>query len=335
MSSTAYNLHDIVKVSFTRDFSPKFIPEHFKVKGVSGADLTISERPDLKFDKTRYRHMEHFYGGGGKLYFERSRHGILTQKILINNLPGKTELSFTKSTRLTMLGDIVALIGLLLEIKLLQRSHSLVHGAGVSRDSKGYLISGWGGAGKTSTLIALSKRGFKLLGDEFVLLSKDRVLRSFPSVVDIRSSTANVSELGLPPQKRVKGAIKRTICRLSPSELPLSPGIGVELSKIGEIERKAKLDGVFLLEKSSALKREKIGKEETVRRFVGMNKLELFGHGFPLKAFIAYCYLNDFDPLYAEKQMEDIFKRAFSRCYMIKGSKTQHYKLIMEGLPNR
>lgn len=335
MSSITYNLHNLVKVSFTKDFSPKFIPEYFKDKRAKEADLTIDERRDLKFDKTRYQCMEHFHGGGGSLYFERSRYGIFAQKMLMSDLFGEAMLSFTRFTRVTKIVDIVTLIGLLLEIKLLQRDHTLVHGAGVSKDGKGYLISGWGGTGKTSTLIALSREGFKLLGDEIVLLSKDGFLYSFPRTVDVHPGTANVSKLAIPRQKKVKGAIKHVICRLSPFELPLSPGIGVELSKIGKIEGKAKLDGVFLLEKSSILRREKISKEEAIGGLVGMNKLELFGQRFPLKAFVAYCHLNNVDPLCVERQMEEIFKRAFTRCYSIKGSKTQHYKLIMEELSSR
>lgn len=328
MKSATYNLHGRVKVSFTPDFPLKFVPEDFRDEKVRGANLIISERKDLRFNKGKYQRIDEFYGGGGKLYFELPKFGLFTYKMLISDFPKKTVFSFTQSMRLHKMEDFVALVELLLEIKLLQRGCTLVHGAGVSKGPRGHLISGWGGAGKTSTMMALSRKGFKMLGDEVVILSKNGTLYSFPIMVDIRPTTEHAPEL--PIGKRIQGSIKNLINKISPFDLPMSPGVGVKLSQIGEVEKMCKLDKVFFVEQSPTRKLEKLPKAAAVKKLMSMNKLELFGLEFPSKVFAAYCYLNDFDPLFIEKETEKIFKRAVSGCYLVKGDKKQHYKLIMK-----
>lgn len=69
----------------------------------------------------------------------------------------------------------------LLQYKLHQLQHYPVHAAGVSDDSGAYLFAGRGGASKTALVMDLIRSGFRYLGDDWTLLTADKVL-PFPLV---------------------------------------------------------------------------------------------------------------------------------------------------------
>jgi hypothetical protein len=69
----------------------------------------------------------------------------------------------------------------LIQLALLPRGASLAHAAAVEKDGRGVLLASWGGVGKTAIVSRLIKRwGWKLLGDDFVILSKTGYCYGFP-----------------------------------------------------------------------------------------------------------------------------------------------------------
>jgi hypothetical protein len=68
----------------------------------------------------------------------------------------------------------------IIEYKLYQKGYYLVHAGGISRDGEGYLLPGRGGSFKTTLCMDLiRKKGFKLLGDDRVLIGNG-LAYSFP-----------------------------------------------------------------------------------------------------------------------------------------------------------
>jgi hypothetical protein len=55
-------------------------------------------------------------------------------------------------------------------LKLLERNVLLMHAAGVADDEAGYLFPAYGGTGKTTTSMALLGEGFRLLGDDLLIV---------------------------------------------------------------------------------------------------------------------------------------------------------------------
>jgi hypothetical protein len=87
----------------------------------------------------------------------------------------------------------------LLELLLWRRGCHLLHSAAVEKDGKACLIAGRGGAHKTTFTMALLKRGWRLLGDDMVLLGPGRVL-AFPTLaqeLDYLVRHRETEELGI------------------------------------------------------------------------------------------------------------------------------------------
>jgi hypothetical protein len=59
-----------------------------------------------------------------------------------------------------------------------RRGAQLVHGAAVGKGGRGVLITGTGGAGKSSTSLQCHARGFDFVGDDYVLITADGGLRA-------------------------------------------------------------------------------------------------------------------------------------------------------------
>jgi hypothetical protein len=320
-----YDLHGLVKVSFNKDFSPKFVPEYFRVPGAVEADLVVSEGW-RGFEKKGRKKFREFYGGGGKLFFESSKLRAIKYGLGISDLMENAKFSFKQDFRFLMMEDFVELVQLMIEIKLLQHGCTFVHAAGVSKGRNGYMMTASGGVGKTSAMVALAGKGFKIMGDELVILSKTGTLYSFPTIVTIHSNTANIQ---LSAGKKVEGKVRRIIHRVSPIEPPISPGVGLEPSEIGVIEKESRLKKVFFLEKGLTEKIGKLSRADAVKRMVGTNVQEIFRRDFVSRVFKAYCSLNDIEPGFIENQMERIFNRALLNCYLVKSERKQHHNLIL------
>lgn len=92
-------------------------------------------------------------------------------------------------------------------LKLLERGVLFLHAAGVARDGAGYLLPARGGAGKTTFSLALLEHGFRLLGDDLLLVdTKARVVHPYPRPLHLFAY--NVDKLaGLRVPTRHKAAI--------------------------------------------------------------------------------------------------------------------------------
>ena len=82
--------------------------------------------------------------------------------------------------------SICGLVTSILEIKLLQKGYTLLHTAGLEIGDKGIVFAGWPETGKTSLVFKLAKgKNVKLLGDEYLILSKDGTIFAYPSPMKV------------------------------------------------------------------------------------------------------------------------------------------------------
>ena len=75
-----------------------------------------------------------------------------------------------------------------LQVALGHRRHLLLHASAVERDGRAIVMTGESGAGKSTLATLLGARGWRFMGDEFVLL--DPVtgwLRAFPRLVSLKN----------------------------------------------------------------------------------------------------------------------------------------------------
>ena len=170
--------------------------------------------------------------------------------------------------------------------KLNEKGYAIVHGSGVVKDDRAYVFAGQGAAGKTTIALNLVERGFKLLGDHFVVLYNDAVV-SFPSPL-------HVVDFNLTPFVRRRMKAKHKILfrlnQLSQKITGLQIGTKISPKTLfpGLTEDKAKLHSVFLLLPREKFKAEKINKEEFIAHMISNQKLESLSFS---KYMMEYSYL--------------------------------------------
>lgn len=92
-------------------------------------------------------------------------------------------------------GLLAAEMGMNLQMALGQRRYLLLHASGVERDGRALLMTGESGAGKSTLAALLMARGWRLLGDEFVLVDlATGMVRAFPRLISLKNQAIAVME---------------------------------------------------------------------------------------------------------------------------------------------
>jgi len=69
----------------------------------------------------------------------------------------------------------------LIELKLLEKGYIVIHGLGIEKDGDAYIFGARGGAHKTRIAMdVIRKEKYKLIGDDRIILGKDRQVLSYP-----------------------------------------------------------------------------------------------------------------------------------------------------------
>lgn len=96
-------------------------------------------------------------------------------------------------------GLLAAEMGMNLQMALGQRRYLLLHASAVERDGRALLMTGVSGAGKSTLAALLSRRGWRLMGDEFALLDPETgLIHAFPRLVSLKNAAIGVVERAMP-----------------------------------------------------------------------------------------------------------------------------------------
>lgn len=96
-------------------------------------------------------------------------------------------------------GLLAAEMGMNLQLALGHRRHLLLHASAVERDGLAVLMTGESGAGKSTLATLLAARGWRFMGDEFVLLAPDTGLAyAFPRLVSLKNASVAAAEAAWP-----------------------------------------------------------------------------------------------------------------------------------------
>jgi HprK-related kinase A len=117
-------------------------------------------------------------------------------------------------------GLLAAEMGMNLQMALGQRRYLLLHASGVEKDGKALLMTGESGAGKSTLAALLMARGWRLLGDEFVLIDPATgMAHGFPRLISLKNEAIGVMAREAPGGRwgpRLEGTPKGTIRHLVP-----------------------------------------------------------------------------------------------------------------------
>jgi len=188
-----YDIHGIVRVD-----------SEAKPASLAGPlpPIFISGRGDGSADLNIYTG-DFTYHGSGDFYYEGPvKLGIFKSKFLLRGLEGKTEFRLL-SPRYRIFGEfrreIKRLIFEILELKLLQKGHTMIHAACVEKSGKGVVLIGLPNTGKTFTTIKLVRDyGFNFMSDDMAILGPDTMVYCFPTPMTIHPIHLRELRLRLP-----------------------------------------------------------------------------------------------------------------------------------------
>lgn len=96
-------------------------------------------------------------------------------------------------------GLLAAEMGMNLQMALAQRRYLLLHASAVERDGKAVLMTGISGAGKSTLAALLMARGWRLMGDEFVLIDpRTGAAHAFPRLISLKNEAIAVAQAAHP-----------------------------------------------------------------------------------------------------------------------------------------
>lgn len=117
-------------------------------------------------------------------------------------------------------GLLAAEMGMNLQMALGLRRYLLLHASAVERDGRAVLMTGISGAGKSTLAALLMARGWRLMGDEFVLIDPATGLAyAFPRLISLKNEAIPVVERAVPEGRLgplLTGTPKGTLRHLVP-----------------------------------------------------------------------------------------------------------------------
>lgn len=90
----------------------------------------------------------------------------------------------------------------LIGLQLMKKGCALVHAAGIA-NAGGTLITGFGSSGKTASVFRAAEKGYKILGDDHVILKDGHVI-SFPTALSLFSYNIPPSMWSIPWRRQVQ-----------------------------------------------------------------------------------------------------------------------------------
>lgn len=191
--SIDYNIHNILKFRIVREKKKDFLRDlnlpfsYFETEYIENPDIILNIgnfKPDnsncYRLDHNNYVKENYFYckDSGGTARWEVEIQGF-EEGVAIINYNGK--ISGPESLFYPELLPQDIFLRSMIEYKLYKKGYYLLHGAGVSKNNKGYIISGRGSSFKTSISMDLvRKSNFDFMADDKIILSNDGKVYSFP-----------------------------------------------------------------------------------------------------------------------------------------------------------
>lgn len=119
-------------------------------------------------------------------------------------------------------GLLAAEMGMNLHMALGQRRFLLLHASAVERDGKAVIMTGESGAGKSTLSALLGERGWRFMGDEFVLVEPATgMVHAFPRLVSLKNEAIDAMRtLGVAEDRfgpLLKGTPKGSIRHMVPN----------------------------------------------------------------------------------------------------------------------
>lgn len=276
--------------------------------------LVIEKNPEKRLTPEQLKK-----GVGKGFIYHQSHQPFIRLKILLRNLETEPEVYVNKIEK--RLYKIHNLISFLAKFEKAKKGIAMVHGGGVVNESgQGILFGARQDIGKTTLVLLLAKKGYFIIGDDALDISKESYLLRIQKESGIYPHPSNLKNLSLSSKEKLVGWIKYHFFRKPPFCHLIYPNLKVAYSKIGKTSDRAKLEKIFILEKDKPEVFE-INKKEAINKFLATTFDLILPTDFSRRLFYNYCFANNISPFFVEEKYRDILNQAFEgkRIFVIKG----------------
>lgn len=217
---------------------------------------------------------------------------------------------------------------IILELSLLETNHTLLHAAALEKDGDALLLPSWGGVGKTATVCRyVRQHGWRLLGDDLVIIGENRVLpflkpfviypyhkdlfpelfRSGEKHIVKNMRFSSMMSRAIPSVKRLLRPFPRVLAFLrkhNPQSMRVPPQsifAPEQLSNGGKVKRMVWLERTMGDETVFS----RISADALSSRAVAVSSVELFASRLESVYHMCGCGMEEFDDVFG--RMRDIF----------------------------
>jgi hypothetical protein len=229
-----YNVHDVVKFQVIRKEQPFYEIKPLDMEySYFRTDKPIKPDIIVRIGKFKPKNndcfiIDHkFFVRKNYLYFkeptwELEIDGFESDKTTVNFWEKNSVFNTFRYSSLVLCDQVIRP---LLELKLAKKGYLLSHSAAVSKDNRGILLCGPAASYKTTIAMNFVKNGYKLLGDDFVII-KSKKLFAFPRspvVFDYRIKKLDTEELSFFDKVKIRTNYKnqKSTVLINSSELSL------------------------------------------------------------------------------------------------------------------
>ena len=172
-------------------------------------------------------------------------------------------------------GDVIDFV---IQYKLQQKDSILIHASSVYKETRSITFPSRGGGGKTTMAMKFVNIGFKLLGDNYILLNRTQT-ESYPTSLSLFSyNLTEAIKQQLTTQEKIRLVFNQAIYTISFGYAKFF--LKVNPLKLGEIGKNSSLQNIYVLipsMKADTLRVEPMDRADLVNYMVNNQKLE-----FPL-----------------------------------------------------
>lgn len=301
-----YSIHNIIKFKISTDKKFKW-----NLKNIYGSfqnfEIDKADKVDFEVYLGKFKPSNNnccilenkYYIKEGYFYCKKDMYKFTKWEFEMDNLDEENTIVNISSNFFGYLWMAGFIIEFLIHYKMNQKGYPLIHASALSQNNKGYIFSARGGGGKTTISMNLLNDGFKILGDNFVIINKGRILSYFSPLNIFTYNLAPIIKSNLTLKNKINLNIKKVIYKLTFGFIKIFTKINPKEILTDSIEDNSSIHKIFVLLPKEVLKLRKLTKEELCD-FLLLNQM--------LDTLLFLPYITEYAYIYPNSKLANHWK---------------------------
>lgn len=296
-----YNIHDILKFKIITKKRLKWNLKNiygsfsnFETNNIDKTDFEVyigdfePSNDNCKILENKYYIKKNYF------YCKKDMYKFTNWKFEMSNIDSENTIVKISSNFFGYLWMVGFIIEFLIHYKMNIKGYPLIHASALSQNNKGYIFSARGGGGKTTISMNLLNRGFKLLGDNFVIVNNGQVLSYFSPLNIFTYNLAPIIRTNLTFKNKINLNLKKIIYKFSFGFIKIFTKINPKEILQNSILDNSSIYKIFVLLPKNELKYKNLNKEELCN-FLLINQM--------LDTLLFLPYITEYSYIYPKSNL--------------------------------